>query len=263
MAGSATPEPRRVDLPVGQSWDPSQYARTARFVADLGQPVVELLDPKPGERILDLGCGDGPLTAKLAEMGVEVVGVDSSAEQIEAAKKLGLDARVMDGARLTFENEFDAVFSNATLHWIHDADAVIAGVYRALKPGGRFVAEMGGENCVATIKQGLIAALNKRGIDGESRVPWYFPGPAEYGPRLEAAGFTIEYIAHIERPTRLPGTLGDWLNTFAKSFLLAVPEDERRKVIQEVADFARPQLQDRDGGWTLDYTRLRFRAIKP
>ena len=259
----ATPDSRSVDLPVGQDWDPNQYARTARFVADLGQPVVDLLDPRPGERILDLGCGDGPLTAKLAEMGVDVVGVDSSAEQIAAAKKLGLDARVMDGAHLTFENEFDAVFSNATLHWILDADAVIGGVFRALKPGGRFVAEMGGENNVVTIKRGLIAALNKRDIDGEALVPWYFPGPAEYGPRLEAAGFTIEYIAHIERPTRLPGTLGDWLNTFARGFLLAVPEDERRKVIQDVAEFARAKLQDRDGGWTLDYTRLRFRAKRP
>jgi SAM-dependent methyltransferase len=224
--------------------------------------VVDLLAPVPGERVLDLGCGDGPLTAKLADMGVDVVGIDSSAEQIDAAKALGVDARVMDGAQLTFENEFDAVFSNATLHWIRDPDAVIAGVHRALKPGGRFVAEMGGENCIGTIKRGLIAALDRRGLDGASRVPWYFPGPTEYGARLAAGGFTIEYIAHIDRPTRLPGTLGDWLGTFAGSFLLEVPEPERPKVIQEVANFARDTLQDDDGGWTLDYTRLRFRAVR-
>src|SRR5580692_7177248 len=117
-----------------QTWDPERYARNARFVADLGAPVVELLAPRPGERILDLGCGDGVLTAKLAAMGCHVIGVDSSELQIDAARKLGLDVRVMSGESLDFDREFDAVFSNAALHWMSDHAKVIAGVRRALKP---------------------------------------------------------------------------------------------------------------------------------
>src|SRR5262249_21711375 len=131
-----------------QTWNPEQYAKNARFVADRGQPVVDLLAPKAGERILDLGCADGALTKKLAAMGCDVVGVDGSAEQIGAARALGLDARVADGQALDFDTEFDAVFSNAALHWMKRADDVIAGVWRALRPGGRFVGEMGGHGCV-------------------------------------------------------------------------------------------------------------------
>ena len=142
-----------------QSWDPDAYARNARFVSDLGAPAVELLAPRAGERILDLGCGDGALTNKLVAMGCDVVGVDSSAPQVEAARRLGLDARVADGARLDFDAEFDAVFSNAAIHWMKRADDVIAGVWRALKPGGRFVAEFGGHGCVETIKRALTDAL--------------------------------------------------------------------------------------------------------
>src|SRR5579871_414148 len=155
-----------------QNWDPQTYARNARFVSDLAAPVVELLAPRPRERILDLGCGDGVLTAKLAALGCEMVGVDSSAAQVEAARGLGIDARVMDGERLEFDAEFDAVFSNAALHWMRRRDVVIAGVWRALRPGGRFVAEMGGFGCVAKIKNALIDALRRRGLDGEALNPW-------------------------------------------------------------------------------------------
>ena len=163
-----------------QSWDPDAYARNARFVSDLGAPVVELLTPHAGERILDLGCGDGALTIKLAEMGCDVVGVDSSAPQVEAARRLGLDARVIDGSRLSFDSEFDAVFSNAAIHWMKPVDDVIAGVWRAIRPGGRFVAEFGGFGCVETIKRALINALARRGIDGDALNPWYFPTVEEY-----------------------------------------------------------------------------------
>src|ERR1700675_4315063 len=177
------------------SWDPEGYARNARFVSDLGAPVLELLAPHAGERILDLGCGDGALTTKLVELGCAVIGIDSSAPQIEGARRLGLDARVGDGPRLEFESEFDAVFSNAALHWMRDADAVIAGVRRALKPAGRFVAEFGGYGCVATIKTALVTALARRGIDGEALNPWYFPTVEDYSERLERGGFSIRYIA--------------------------------------------------------------------
>lgn len=155
-------------MSTAQHWDPERYARNARFVSHLGEPVVALLAPRPGERILDIGCGDGALTAKLAEAGCRVVGVDASAEQVAAARARGLDARVMNAAELDFEAEFDAVFSNACLHWIKAADAVVAGVRRALKPGGRFVAEFGGGSNVGRIVLALERALERRGIDGRA-----------------------------------------------------------------------------------------------
>src|SRR5271168_5235626 len=148
-----------------QTWDPASYARNARFVSDLGSPVVDLLAPKPGEKILDLGCGDGVLTKKLADLGCEVVAIDSSVPQIEAARKLGLNASLISGEDLPYREEFDAVFSNAVLHWIRRADVMLAGVYRALKPGGRFVAECGGQGCVHTIRTALVQALDRRGFD--------------------------------------------------------------------------------------------------
>ena len=246
-----------------QTWDPDRYARNARFVSDLGAPVVELLAPWPGERILDLGCGDGALTKKLVEMGCEVVGVDASAQQIDAAKKLGLNAEVMDGENLPFDNEFDAVFSNAALHWMRNhPDKVISAVHRALKPRGRFVAEMGGYGCVAKIKNALIAALNRRGIDGEAASPWYFPTVGDYSERLIRGGFTPTYIALIDRPTPLPGDVTAWLETFAESFTKTLPAGDRPVFLAEVQENLRPQLCDARGKWTADYVRLRFSATK-
>src|ERR1700733_2211196 len=188
-----------------QSWNPERYALNARFVSDLGMPVVELLAAQPGERILDLGCGDGVLTVKLVAMGCEVVAVDASAPQTRGARGLGLDARVMDGHHLSFNGEFDAVFSNAALHWMRRPDEVIAGVHRALRPRGRFVAEMGGHRCVHKIRIALVDALNGRGLDGEGAVPWYFPTPEEYSQHLIKGGFIVKSIVLIPRPTPLPG----------------------------------------------------------
>jgi trans-aconitate methyltransferase len=245
-----------------QTWDPERYARNARFVSDLAAAVVELLAPEPGEHILDLGCGDGVLTAKLAAMGCSVVGVDGSSAQIEAARKLGLDARVMDGEKLAFSCEFDAVFSNAALHWMRNPQAVISGVWRALRPKGRFVAEFGGHGCVAKIKKALVGALNRRGLDGEAAVPWYFPTAEEYSALLHRAGFSIGYIALIPRPTPLPGDVTGWLETFGESFIAGLPPADRSAYIAEVREALRPELVDSKGVWTADYVRLRFVAIK-
>lgn len=246
-----------------QTWDPERYARNARFVSDLGMPVVHLLAPRPGERILDLGCGDGVLAARVAAMDCKVVGVDASKLQVAAARKLGVDARVMAGEALPFRDEFDAVFSNAALHWMLRPDEVIAGVCRALKTGGRFVAEMGGHGCVATISAALIAALRRRGIDGESLVPWYFPTIGDYSARLRKAGFVVSYISLFARPTPLPGDLIPWLETFAENFLRALPAVERAAFLEEVRETVRPKLCDAEGNWTADYVRLRFAAQKP
>jgi SAM-dependent methyltransferase len=245
-----------------QTWDPERYARNARFVSDLASAVVELLNPLPGEHILDLGCGDGVLTAKLAAMGCNIVGVDGSAAQIEAARKLGLDARVMDGEKLSFDGEFDAVFSNAALHWMRNPEAAVSGVWRALRPGGRFVAEFGGHGCVAKIKKALVGALNRRGLDGEAAVPWYFPAVEEYSTLLKNAGFAITSIALIPRPTPLPGDVTGWLETFGESFTACLPAAERPAYIAEVREALRPELTDSQGKWTADYVRLRFAAIK-
>jgi SAM-dependent methyltransferase len=250
------------DMPTTQTWDPNTYAKNARFVSDLGLPVLELLSPRPGERILDLGCGDGALTKKLAELGCEVVAVDSSAPQVEAARRLGIEAYVMNGEELPYQEEFDAVFSNAVLHWIRRADAVIEGVFRCLRPGGRFVAECGGQGCVNKIRTALVHALNRRGIDGESRVPWNFPTPGEYATRLERAGFRVNSIALIPRPTPLPGDILGFLETFGHSFLAGLSGQARDEYLHEVRLLLEPQLVNPDGVWVADYVRLRFSATK-
>jgi SAM-dependent methyltransferase len=243
-----------------QSWSPERYEKNARFVSDLGMPVVELLAPRPGERVLDLGCGDGALTEKLVALGCEVVGVDASPEQVAGACARGLDCRVASGEDLPFADEFDAVFSNAAMHWMRRADAVIAGVRRALKPGGRFVAEMGGFGCVATIRLALGQALASRGLDVAAYDPWFFPTAEDYRGRLEAQGFAIDSIALFPRPTPLPGDVVGWLETFAESFMVALPASERSAFLAEVRDALRPKLSDAAGNWTADYVRLRFAA---
>jgi trans-aconitate methyltransferase len=247
---------------IAQTWDAETYAKNARFVSDLGSPILDLLAPKPGERILDLGCGDGVLTKKLVELGCEVVAADSSPAMIEAARKLGLDVHVVNAEQLPYAGEFDAVFSNAVLHWIKNADAMISGVYRSLRPGGRFVAECGGHGCVDRIRTALVQALNRRGVDGEARVPWYFPTPGDYATRLERAGFRVDSIALIPRPTPLPADVIGFIETFGICFLEGLSGAARDEYLQEVRAALEPQLVNEQGVWIADYVRLRFAATK-
>ncbi|NOS80601.1 MAG: methyltransferase domain-containing protein [Nitrospira sp.] len=244
-----------------QHWDPAQYAEHARFVSDLGMPVVELLSPRPGEDILDLGCGDGALTLKLSQLGCRVVGVDASPEMVAASNALGLTAQVMDGQTLTFINEFDAVFSNAALHWMTRPKDVIAGVWRALKPGGRFVGEFGGYGNVDAIITAIEASLFSRRVTVAS--PWFFPRPEEYRALLEAVGFSVEHLTLLPRPTPLPGDMGGWLQTFAHPYTSALPAIERPRCISQIVTALRPVLCDATGNWHADYVRLRFSATKP
>lgn len=248
-----------------QRWNAAGYAEHAHFVPELGQPVLDLLNPRPGEKILDLGCGDGVLSEKLIALGANLVGIDGSAEMIEAARKRGVDARLMDATRLSFDREFDAVFSNAVLHWIkNDPDAVIAGVRRALKPGGRFVGEFGGHGCVAAITVALLSALERRGVENPARaIPWYFATAADYRSRLTQGGFTVEYIALIPRPTPLPTGMKGWLQVFALPFSGLLPEQDRDAFLDDAVELLRPVLCDEQGNWTADYTRLRFAARLP
>ncbi len=245
-----------------QSWNPERYERNAGFVADLGAPVFDLLAPVAGERILDLGCGHGKLTRKFAASGVDVIGVDSSEQQVAACRKLGLAARVLSGENLDYDNEFDAVFSNAALHWMKRADRVIAGVFRALKPGGRFVGEMGGTGNCKQATDALVNALAKRGIDAGPLWPWYFPSAEEYSGKLKAAGFRVDQIELINRPTHLPGDLIGWFETFGESFLSGIPPAERTELLTEVCNDLAPTLRDASGQWAVDYVRLRFKAVK-
>jgi SAM-dependent methyltransferase len=243
-----------------QTWNSESYDKNARFVTDLGAPVLALLNPRPGERILDLGCGDGVLTKKIADLGCKVVGIDSSANFVAAARKLDLEIVEKNAYALDFGPIFDAVFSNAALHWMKDADAVIGGVARALRPAGRFVAEFGGHQCVNTIRIALIEELDHRGYDGRAADPWYFPTTEEYSARLVAAGFDVRYIALIPRPTPLPGDIKGWLATFSGCFTAALSSAEREEYLESVGRRIKPHLCDANGNWTADYVRLRFEA---
>lgn len=248
----------------GTDWNTERYVRDAGFVPELGRAVLGWLDAKPGERILDLGCGDGRLTLEIAETGAEVVGIDASASQVAAARALGLDARLLDATALAFDAEFDAVFSNAALHWMTDRAAVLGGVARALKPGGRLVAEMGGKGNVDAVLEATLAALDERGIDGRPVIPWLFPEPGDQTAALQRAGLTCLRMEHFERPTVLDCLMTDWLEIFASAFAGLLPEAERLPFFAEVSDRLEPVLFDRARQrWWVDYVRLRFEARKP
>lgn len=230
--------------------------------------MVDWLDPQPGERILDLGCGDGALTAVIAERGAKVQGLDRSPAFVEAARERGIDARVGDAQAIAsvFEESegYDAVFSNAALHWMRkDPQAVIDGVARALVPGGRFVAEFGAHGNVAPIHAALRAECEARGLDADALDPWYFPNDKEYRKQLESAGLSIKRQVMFERPTPLPGDIGDWLLTLAGPFVNAVPAgEERQAFVAAVRERLVDDLRLPDGRWVVPYVRLRFDARK-
>lgn len=243
-----------------QTWTAAGYDKNARFVSELGTEILSWLDPKPGERILDLGCGDGALTEKIAGAGSIVTGVDTSEDFLSAAKKRGLDVRYADGHALQFDREFDAVFSNAALHWMTRPEEVLAGVARALRPGGRFVAEFGGHGNVAAIVTAMRSAAVVFGGDASLTHPWFFPTPHEYAAMLENAGLTPERAELIPRPTPLPTGMEGWLFTFRKPFFDQFEGEKRAAVLSHCLELLRPSLCDSSGRWTADYVRLRVAA---
>ena len=244
-----------------QQWSAERYAQHAAFVPAFGASLLEWLVPRPGERILDLGCGDGTLTRQIAERGATVVGVDASTDFVAAARKAGIDARLGDARSLTFDGEFDAVFSNAVLHWVRDADAALNGIFRGLRPGGRFVAEFGGHGCIAAIVLALTVALQRRGHVRQS--PWYFPTAEEYAAKLTAHGFEIDSIELYPRLTPLPTGIRGWLETFGGPMIDVLPDAQRASLVDDVETLLRPMLCDTAGRWTADYVRLRLIARRP
>ena len=243
-------------------WNPEIYGANARFVADLGEPLLLLLEPKVGDLILDLGCGDGALTKKIAASGAKVIGVDSSYEQMRASKQHGLRGLVMDGQALCFKACFDAVFTNAALHWMKQPLHAAIGVRNALRSGGRFIGEFGGKANVEVIRKALHEGLRRRDIDPWSVDPWYFPSTDEYAQLLAQVGFTVDYIELVPRPTKLPGDILGWLEVFAQPFTNAIPPAARPAFLDEVRHQLKPTLLDADGRWEADYVRLRFKAHK-
>jgi SAM-dependent methyltransferase len=245
-----------------QTWDPLGYGKNGKFVHGLASGVLEWLAAKPGERILDLGCGDGQLTHRIGANGVTMVGVDTSPEMVAAARSLGIVAMEASAEALPFsDSAFDAVFSNATLHWVRDHDAMLDEVRRVLKPGGRFVAEMGGHGNIAAIRVAISSVMARHGYNDREDGANYYPTPESYAKRLIEHGFNVQQIAIIQRPTRLPESgMKGWLGTFRRGLLDSFPQPLRETVVEEITDLLKPVLCDEEGDWTAYYVRLRFIA---
>lgn len=248
-----------------QQWNAEEYGRTGRFVAEHADLVLEWLAPQRWERILDLGCGDGALTARIASMRADVTGLDASPDMVAAARARGLRVVQGSGEKLGeqpgFAGAFDAVFSNAALHWMHDQPAVLAGVHAVLKPGGRFVAEMGGFGNIAAIRVAVAAVLARHGIDLVDNANVFYTAE-QYRAMLESAGFRVEQIELAPRPTPLKHGMRAWLETFRSGVLGWFNEGDREAALDAMVRLLEPVLRDAEGSWWGDYVRLRWRAIR-
>ena len=256
---------------VTSRWSAADYARNAAFVPQLGEAALQLLAPQPGELILDIGCGDGVLTARVLEAGARVIGLDSSEEMVEAARGRGIDAFLADAETLELEKQverfgrFDAVFSNAALHWMTDADAVATGIFAMLKEGGRFVGEMGGAGNLVLLRTGIREELAERGYPLPPEDPQWYPSVEEFTRLYTTAGFTDIHAMRIDRPTDLPAGIAGWVRTFRTGWLdvAMVPEWERDDIAAAVERRLAPDLRKPDGSYFADYVRLRFTMRKP
>jgi trans-aconitate methyltransferase len=247
-----------------QRWDAGLYDSRHSFVWEYGESLIELLAPRPGERTLDLGCGTGHLTARLAAAGAVVVGLDSSADMLAQAQKAYLDLEFVQGdARaFSFDRPFDAVFSNAALHWIRPPEAVIARIVACLRPGGRMVVEFGGHGNVQAIARAMTKAAERTGLPFGGSLH-YYPRLGEYATLLESAGLEVRFATLFDRPTALEGEGGlrDWIRMFCGEMLEALPAERRDEFLRAVEDAGRAELF-RDGGWVADYRRLRVVAVR-
>lgn len=245
-----------------QQWNANQYQKDAQFVSEFGRSVIDLLAPKANETILDLGCGTGELAEQIMQAGTNVYGVDASPSMIDAIKARGLKAEVMSGDALTFDAEFDAVFSNAALHWITDYHHVLQGVNRALKPNGRFVGEFGGAGNIHALTTAMQAVIEAHPEMGTFHNPWYFPTAEEYKTQLEKHGFKVHFIECFSRPTPLESGVEAWLTIFANHVISGMPSELEKTFLNATAQRVKPQLYSPEQGWMADYVRLRFHAEK-
>ena len=247
-------------------WDTTLYEDKHAFVWQYGEALLELLSAQAGERILDLGCGTGQLTEKIAQTGAIATGIDYSSDMIEKAKQNypHLQFNVADARNFQVTEPLDAVFSNAALHWINEPEAVINSIWKTLKPGGRFVAEFGGKGNVNAIINALNNVLEEFGYPSPEKTnPWYYPSIGEYAKLLENKGFEVVYAVLFDRPTPLEGNAGiaNWVQMFGSYFLSKLSAEQQNNTIQAVEKRLQPILY-RDGIWYADYRRIRVVAIK-
>ncbi|MFA5215730.1 2-isopropylmalate synthase [Sulfuricurvum sp.] len=243
------------------SWNAQEYNKHASFVSNLALPVVDLLAPIEGEEILDLGCGEGTLALEIQKSGAKVTGVDLSHEMVKNARNKGIDATVMSATELEFKNRFDAVFSNAVLHWVKESETAVRNIYKALKPNGRFVAEFGGAgNCKIAV-DAMKEVFKNHSEFGVFEDPWYFPSIEEYRTLLESCGFRVEYIELIPRPTPVDD-IANWLDLFANGVTAHLSREEFSVFKEEVRAIVKPALYDENDGWHVDYVRLRVKAVR-
>ncbi len=245
-----------------QTWNPETYSRDGAFVHELAGGVLEWLAAQPGERILDLGCGDGQLTQRIGAAGASVIGIDSSPAMVSAARARGMKVDQGSAEKLPYpDHVFEAVFSNAALHWVRGQDEMLSQVHRVLCPGGRFVAEMGGHGNIAAIRVAFAAVLSRHGFAGLGERGNYYPTSEAYSRRLERHGFAVDKILLFPRATPLNDSgMTGWLNTFYRGALDALPETLRDTAVEETVALLAPVLRGHDGHWTADYVRLRFIA---
>jgi len=243
------------------NWNANEYNKNADFVSKLAFPVIELLNPQKNEKILDLGCGEGSLAQEIQKYKTKVIGVDLSADMVAKAKDKGIESYIMSATHLNFEEEFDAVFSNAMLHWVKDAPLAITEVNKVLKKEGRFVAEFGGYGNILALRKAMSVVFKRHKEYGEFTDPWFFPTKEIYQELLEKNGFNVQQIELIKRPTPV-ADIKEWLNIFANGIMKNVPKNSKKSFKNEVEELLKPELYTQENGWVVDYVRVRFSAIK-
>lgn len=248
-------------------WDAKLYKSGAGFVAELGEKLIEILNPKSNEYILDLGCGDGRLTKKIVEYSnCKVLGIDSSQNLIDSAISIGVDAILKDARNLDYNNRFDAVFSNAALHWMDPLPVVMGNIYRSLKTKGRFIAECGGANNIIIIRKELMKLCKQFNISYKEKNPWVFLTSGKWKQILNGTGFKVFDFSHFNRPTPVNQDIDGWLTNFCDVFYSSLSLSDQKQFIKLLRNALEPKLYNslysKNKGWYIDYTRIRFNAVK-